>query len=113
MADILIRGMEMPPGCGACPCSIYGECDAIKPRRPLKQYRWSADERPDFCPLAALPEGHGRLVDGSFLEQRCKRQMASEWNAQAKPQSWSSAYEQFLEDVENCATIVPAEEDET
>lgn len=46
-----------------------------------------------------------RLIDGSFLEERCKRQMASEWNTQAKPQSWADAYEQFLTDIENCPTV--------
>lgn len=46
-----------------------------------------------------------RLIDGSFLEERCKRQMSDTWNKEATPYSWAYAYEQFLTDVENCATI--------
>lgn len=46
-----------------------------------------------------------RLIDGSFLEERCERQMSDKWNKEACPRSWADAYEQFLTDVENCATI--------
>lgn len=46
-----------------------------------------------------------RLIDGSALEERCKRQMSDEWNKEASPYSWANAYEQFLTDIENCATI--------
>ena len=46
-----------------------------------------------------------RLIDGSFLEDRCKRQMNDEWNKKAAPSSWAAAYEQFLTDIENCPTV--------
>ena len=46
-----------------------------------------------------------RLIDGSFLEDRCKRQMNDEWNKKAAPSSWADAYEQFLTDIENCPTV--------
>lgn len=46
-----------------------------------------------------------RLIDGSFLEERCERQMSDKWNKEASPCSWADAYEQFLTDVENCTTI--------
>lgn len=46
-----------------------------------------------------------RLIDGSALEERCKRQMSDKWNKEAAPYSWANAYEQFLTDIENCATI--------
>jgi len=46
-----------------------------------------------------------RLIDGSFLEDRCKRQMSDEWNKKAAPSSWADAYEQFLTDIENCPTV--------
>lgn len=46
-----------------------------------------------------------RLIDGSFLEDRCKRQKSDEWNKKAAPSSWADAYEQFLTDIENCPTV--------
>jgi hypothetical protein len=46
-----------------------------------------------------------RLIDGSFLEDRCKRQMNDEWNKKAAPSSWADAYEQFLTDIENAPTV--------
>lgn len=46
-----------------------------------------------------------RLIDGSFLEERCKRQISAEWNKKAAPSSWADAYEQFLTDIENCPTV--------
>lgn len=46
-----------------------------------------------------------RLIDGSFLEERCEKQMSDKWNKEASPCSWADAYEQFLTDIENCATI--------
>lgn len=46
-----------------------------------------------------------RLIDGSFLEDRCKRQMNDEWNKKAAPSSWADAYEQFLTDIENAPAV--------
>lgn len=83
MADILIRGMEMPHDCPHCEfaaigyaspmssgCTLY--CRAVDKFKDcateimkdnsyekISQY----DTRPDWCPLVPLPEGHGRLVD--------------------------------------------------
>ena len=46
-----------------------------------------------------------RLIDDSFLEDRCKRQKSDEWNKKVAPSSWADAYEQFLTDIENCPTV--------
>lgn len=67
MADVLIRGMEMPIGCFYCPigaeqyftgsirCPLLGKAvgyfDEVKNKRDMN------------CPLDPLPEGHGRLID--------------------------------------------------
>lgn len=68
--SVLVKGMEMPKGCGICPCSIYGDCDAVEPRKRLTaKYRWSADERPNWCPLVEVPTPHGRLIDADKLER--------------------------------------------
>lgn len=73
MADILIRGMEMPDGCHHCrfsyldkgetnggePCSVI-MCSAMAQGTNGAEYDGS---RPSWCPLVPLPEGHGRLGD--------------------------------------------------
>lgn len=45
------------------------------------------------------------LIDGNFLEERCKRRISDEWNKKAAPSSWADAYEQFLTDIENCPPV--------
>lgn len=119
MADILIRGMEMPECCEVCPfeeSAVDLYCDlAYKVIPPL-----GITERPDFCPLIALPEGHGRLVDGEALykksvelEQQAmsyvKARDGEEWKMWAAILTERTA---FKFDVVDAPTIVPAEEDE-
>jgi len=74
MAELIIRGMEMPESCFDCPifdnfcqerCGVtgtlvYGEID---PQR---------ETLPD-CPLIPLPEGHGRLIDADGLQEEFKK----------------------------------------
>lgn len=60
MADILIRGMEMPTKCGLCPmfCDDFNDyCSAAQRSIPFDA------EKPEWCPFVPLPEGHGRLID--------------------------------------------------
>jgi hypothetical protein len=101
VSDVLIRGVKMPKGCGGCPCSIYGACDAVKGRKSLPAgYRWSANKRPKWCPLIALPENHGPLIDASKLMKHYA------W--------WGENDEQrelFDVIIDQQETIVPAEED--
>lgn len=62
MADLVIRGMEMPKSCFLCRFfrevqdydGTFGCCLAAK-----KEINWEDDD----CPLIPLPEGHGRLID--------------------------------------------------
>lgn len=64
MADILIRGIEMPTKCGLCPmfCDDFNDyCSAAQRSIPFDA------EKPDWCPLLSLPEGHGRLIDADAL----------------------------------------------
>lgn len=63
MADILIRGMEMPEKCDKCKVAMF--CLATsKPTIPMQIWMKT---RPDWCPLVSLQEGHGRLIDGTDL----------------------------------------------
>ena len=61
--SVLIKDMEMPKACGLCPFDDYGYCTRAK--------RYSGGSathgRASFCPLAELPEKHGRLIDADAL----------------------------------------------
>lgn len=98
MADILIRGVLMPEHCGACPCyRLEGAGNGM-----YLDYcgagRFVIDDpdktkRPVDCPIIALPEGHGRLIDGDELASGCDEPYWCRW----------------LSEIEDAPTIVPAE----
>ena len=114
MADILIRGMEMPESCRQCRISFevgIGEylCQLCTDPNPCVEggefwRECGADginTRPDWCPLIALPDGHGRLIDADKL---------------MKHYAWWGECEQkdlFDSIVEQQDTIVPAEKEDT
>lgn len=96
MGGIYIKGMEMPTGCGKCPCSVYGACDAVSPRKTLdKKHRWSSTERMPWCPLVEVP-AHGRLIDGDELSDGCDEPYWCRWKSE----------------IDEAPTIIPADEEE-
>ena len=100
MADVLIRGMEMPMSCFDCPifddfcqerCGVtgtmvYGEID---PQR---------ETLPD-CPLVPLPEGHGDLIDKAEAYDRIAEQEGGNY----------IDMDSVGLGLEECQIIVPAE----
>lgn len=84
MADILIRGMEMPKNCMECPFVI---CLNTK----------------DNCPLVPLPEGHGRLIDADELDE-CYR-----FSEQEKYDSFAVPIGVIRQNIKDAATIVSVE----
>ena len=59
--SVIVKGMEMPKSCDSCrfnisslSCAITGSCIDRD-----DEYR----ERLSDCPISALPDNHGRLVD--------------------------------------------------
>lgn len=83
MADILIRGMEMPDGCHHCrfsyldkgetndgePCTVI-MCSAMEQGTNGAEYDGS---RPSWCPIVPLPEGHGKLVDAREVLEKADK----------------------------------------
>lgn len=57
--SVLVKDMVMPEKCWGCPCfmddghvcNLDAECRDVY------------DDRPEWCPLVALPEKHGALID--------------------------------------------------
>lgn len=58
--SVLIRGMKMPKNCAECPVALSGKYCRIN--QTYTTYI-KLPIRPDNCPLAELPEKHGRLVE--------------------------------------------------
>ena len=77
MADLVIRGMEMPAVCidngwyGNCPMDRSWCAQRFAPEgsttEDVHKEQWN--KLPSWCPLAPLPEGHGRLGDLDKLEE--------------------------------------------
>ena len=70
MADILIRGMEMPTNVDDCPLNTFGFCNLAQDETHCDCI---GDSRPEWCPLVPLPEGHGRLVDAREVLEKADK----------------------------------------
>jgi hypothetical protein len=64
--SILIKKMEMPKGCWACPFAVgkLYECLFTK-----KSSNWGLTTRPSDCPLIEIQSPHGRLIDVDALKE--------------------------------------------
>lgn len=116
MADILIRGMEMPKSCDVCP--FVGTNDDLM----SDDYRYlycgfpymgqfvtdyEATRRAD-CPLVPLPEGHGRLGDLDALEAKF-REEALEHTLIGDLNRMTLGVGEVIDRIRMADTIVPAE----
>ena len=67
--SFIVKGMWMPQDCNSC---IVADGYGWVLCRVAGRF-WDTDKgqpkRPDWCPLAPLPEKHGRLIDGKELEK--------------------------------------------
>ena len=64
--SVIVRGMEMPKGCGLCRFDDYGYCTMAK------RYSGGSETHgiASFCPLVELPKKHGRLIDADAFFSR-------------------------------------------
>lgn len=118
MADILIRGMEMPKTCVQCDLKIYDpemrwdengieQIGAWVCKR-TREIIWNT-QRGENCPLVPLPEGHGRLGDLDKINASLEAMIEIEHNHNAAPYSWAHAYTEMQSILDDAPTIVPAE----
>ena len=62
--SVLIKGVEMPKGCIACPFMFFGQDDCLMWCKWLDgewRNRGGKWRHPD-CPLVEVPTPHGRLI---------------------------------------------------
>lgn len=122
MDDILIRGMEMPDGCHHCrfsyldkgetndgePCSVI-MCSAMEQGTNGAEYDGN---RPSWCPLVPLPEGHGDLIDRDALRAenglnaKCEHCPTNTYECQ---RDMIHTKMEFCEMLDDSPVIVPAE----
>lgn len=107
MADILIRGMEMPQRCKACRfCGFGGRMSELNVCMFTGESQPKlSQERMSKCPLVPLPEGHGRLGDLDRLFE-VMGQDADRWIVDEVSMIET---DDVLYAIQNAPTIVPAE----
>lgn len=116
--SVIIPNMNMPMSCLACPLAreMFGclVCvgffkDNLTGRRVYKSDLKESDtdfNRPAWCPLVPLPEGHGRLGDLDALEYEINYAIEKYWDG--GDYGYYLA-EDALTDIRFAPTIVPAE----
>lgn len=98
MSECVVR-MEIPKDCFECPFGIIDDTeDGVWCNALAQQSSGQHDDCPIIC---ALPEGHGRLVDGDRLK-----------NASTDGRKWCDPCPVWGE-IYTAETIVPAERSET
>lgn len=73
--SVVVKGMEMPENCDVCEFSDWSNLSQTASCK-MKEYEpcfadFSIEyrsKRADFCPLVALPDKHGRLVDADAFK---------------------------------------------
>ena len=107
MADILIRGMEMPTQCGNCPISTNTRRCTI-----LWREFGNPSKRLQDCPLVPLPEWHGRLIDADSFKADCLAATKDAKPDFVRHEDWLKSCAvtmSFCRDIDERPTIVPAE----
>lgn len=118
--SVLIKGMEMPTRCFACPLCIGEENDwscAIS-HGPYIEYRVietdiAIDTCPDWCPLVSIPP-HGRLIDADKMRESIMKQTALTRliGGEELAEIAETLEKGFLQEINNAPTIIP-EDDKT
>ena len=94
--SVLVKGMKMPDSCYHC--KIAESCGHY-----IANY---TDRRHPDCPLIALPEHHGRLVDADALRDRLRSLADDGWN-KSTTTSWAEAFSECEDMVDDAPTIEP------
>ena len=100
MADLIIRGMEMPGNCLYCHFISYDNDHCVVMDKDIPIY----GTKPSWCPLVPLPAGHGRLGDLDELYEAAKTRSMGLYG----PCNYQCVI--TGNDILKAHTIIPAEE---
>ena len=111
--SVLIRGMDMPENCETCAYQTKGACFASGVNKGTITIRRIDKDRPDWCPLVALPEKHGRLIDADATMKQWGLDKATKYgNETAEQQHFSYSTMMMYEIVDildDAPVIIEAE----
>ena len=88
--SVVVKGMRMPECCDVCTFSDWSNLHQTASCK-LKEYKpcfadfsWEyRSKRADFCPLVALPDKHGDLIDRDACIDYCRDSDQRSWEALA------------------------------
>ena len=61
--SVLVKGMKMPESCYYCGLADTSFINCMAFEKPILLEDDCEERRPDWCPLVALPDKHGDLID--------------------------------------------------
>lgn len=102
--SILIKGMEMPRDCEECRfCEVIDGLGCMATHYLI--LRRHGQDKPNWCPLVAVPTPHGRLIDADALQQSI---------GSYNPVKYTYEYGDVITvaDIDNAPSIIEAEEGE-
>lgn len=106
--SVLVKGMKMPQSCYYCGLADTSFINCVAFEKPIVLEDDCEERRPDWCPLEALPDKHGRLVDvDEMMNDICNsiNQMTKIGIAVDGNYLWGK----FNDALDNAPTIVEAE----
>ena len=120
---VYIKGMEMPHSCEHCELCYDFMCCSVTDTHV--DYPTMNTQRLGDCPLVALPEPHGRLIDADALVEDLKRQCEEVFKIDAvspddfwitrdqayNERLWKTWCESFFEYLKTRETVIPASEE--
>lgn len=77
MSSVLVKGMKMPESCYYCGLADTSFINCMAFEKPILLEDDCEEKRPDWCPLVALPDKHGRLMDADALIADIRKNSAS------------------------------------
>ena len=99
--SVIVKGMKMPDSCYHC--KIAESCG-----RYITNY---TDRRHPDCPLVALPDNHGRLVDADELIKFVEDRYEITWESDCYEGGIKDACCDILEKIDTMPPIVEAEDE--
>ena len=119
--SVVVKGMKMPESCGACKLSaqVSMSLGAVMRCRLLGVVGTSSSDPYDVlnkrhpnCPLVALPNKHGRLVDADAFKVCLRNALKQTRNAYSDKGEWAETItEQFCDAIDDQLTIVESEDE--
>lgn len=108
--SVIVKGMKMPDSCAVCRFAGRGgyHMERVVCMFTGKNEDAENVDRLSDCPLIALPDKHGRLVDADALRDRLRNLADDDWNANTTT-TWSEAFSECDDMVDDAPTIVEKE----